>query len=198
MEYQIVGRPADGPADAPVPPASSHGARRTADIEVVLAWTYQQQRVTWVEMRAGGGGGGGDGFAMKVDGGGYARVVLHPDAEAVHDAVLRLPEFRRELVIRWAQMGGRPPTYADRRPWCGPEIVGQRRDGRPRIRIRYDRRRHPVECAVRYRDFPEDFTAARRLYTEWWIGLVTLVPALIDLVSWRVVGPDAPEAPWAK
>jgi hypothetical protein len=171
--------------------------RRPADVEAVLAWAYQVQRVTWVEARAGWGGGVGDPYGgCRVDGGGRASVRLHPDAEAIHDAVLRLPPWRGRLVVEHAKAGTRPRTFAGNRPRAEPVIVGQFRDGRPRIEIHYDRNRHPLWCAVRYRGFDDDYEGDRRAYREWWYGLAELVPRLAGLASWRVTGPAAPEAPW--
>ncbi|WP_123689738.1 hypothetical protein [Allostella humosa] len=167
------------------------------DVEAVLAWAYQEQRVTWVEARAGGVGGGGDPYsACRVDGGGRASCQLHPDAEAIHDAVLRLPDWRMRLVIAHSKAGTRPQVYAGNRPRCEPVIVGQFRDGRPRIEIEYDKRRHPIWCAVRYRGFDEDYAGDRRDYREWRLGLMELLPALARLATWRVTGPAAPERPW--
>ena len=177
--------------------AGSGGARRPGDVEAVLAWVYQDQRVTWVESRAGYGGGSGDPYGgCRVDGGGRASCQLHPDAETVHDAVLRLLPWRSRLVIAHAKAGTRPQVYAGNRPRCEPVIVGQFRDGRPRIEIEYDRNRHPLWCAVRYRGFDEDYRSDRNDYREWRLGLVELVPQLARLVSWRVTGPAAPDAPW--
>ncbi len=125
------------------------------DVEELVRWTYQVQRA---DMIVGAGvelyesealvdgvggvfGGGGDSctrirsagiLGCKVDGGGFNRGDLHPDAEAVHDAVMEMVLNARSaglLVLQFGVAGLHPDWREGAHPRWEPCQTRQRPDG---------------------------------------------------------------------
>ncbi|MCZ6609557.1 MAG: HNH endonuclease signature motif containing protein [Alphaproteobacteria bacterium] len=71
-------------------------------------------------------------LGCKVDGGGFGRGDLHPDAEVVHDAVMRLVRDDRGpglLVLQFGFVDLRPDWREGARPRWEPCQTRQRPDG---------------------------------------------------------------------
>lgn len=179
------------------------------DIERLLIWTYQNQvadQVTRRVMR----GLAPQGYAStmgavvrqgllgcRIDGGlGVVTCAddLHPDAEAVHDAVLSLPSLACGLVIMHAKAGTRPD-------WM--EGVVQRLrpvrmpSGKPLVEYWDRERRKPAYCHIELYPSDESIRFARGVYLEWWDALDHLSFVVEGrLTERRAVGPECPREPW--
>ena len=189
------------------------------DIEELLRWTWQDQRADDEYAKGGGGPRAGldsvlvvarrGELGTHVDGGGRLDVgELHPDAEAVYEAVMSLPGRVALLLRRHALAGTRPETYPGARVVLVPE---EDEDGHPVIVA--DRRRRPYLCRLRQAVVwgrrgelgmtVRDLVEARADYSTWWGGLVDLAHHFTDgpaggaLVRRVEPLPAAPAAPWS-
>jgi len=187
------------------------------DIEQLLIWTYQDQAADAVVGRAAGTSipmiGGTSNSAMiashmalgcrvDVPGGGarWAAGIacdIHPDAEALHDAVKELPSQWIGMVIRHAKAGTRP----DWLPGAVPKVVQWRydRDHKKR-RFEFDGKRHKFYCYFHYDPMPEYIAYMRRVYVEWWQALWVLYAhharGELPLAKHKILRPVAPRRPW--
>lgn len=203
------------------------------DIEGLVRWTYQVQCAdviigtgvglysaeAWVDGVDGRAGSCGYGFdsAAKVrrgallgclvDSSGSGRGDLHPDAEAVHDAVLGLIRGDRGaglLVLQFGIAGLRPDWREGAYPRWEPCQTRQRPNGEWVAVYQYDDGfkggKRPWFCPMRMVDGPESIAYQRRVYAAWHGGLVWLVGKLganrSCLIHHVATGPKAPEAPW--
>ncbi len=178
--------------------------RQEIDIEKLLVWAYQRQRV--VEMisaassnslsrtaRAGGWsmGGGGGGYS-----GGIAATPAHPDAMLVHEAVCQLPDRdMRGLVIRHAKAGSRPDWMPNARPKLGAVINGK---GQPEVILDPPKYRYGY-CPVREYVSAVGIDLARVQYATWLEGVATVALILVEgfeLGEFIPLPPKAVAQPW--
>lgn len=206
--------------------------RQKIDVEQLVIWTYQRQKADIVvdrgvglhdlERQAAGitvihntTDGSGSGIAVlgcRVDCGGTPSGDLHPDAEAVHDAVRRAPSrLWRSLLIEMGRTGRRPD-------WMPGARIERRvvLNSRGRPKMIYDDSRHPIGPKIepmvvvdRQDDrgrwstipvgSPENLTMMRRMWAEWRAALVWLADDLAAggmLESHDPQHPAVPMMPW--
>ena len=186
------------------------------DIERLLIWTYRDQKA---DVVIGNGGGlfdqegamdgriayrtSADGVATiarigllgtRVDGGGASASHLHPDAEAVHAAVMALPLDTALLIMRHARAASRPDSEVFAPPRAVPVL-----DGRGRILIErapWDKNRNYGACKVEWIVPPVSPDVIRLEYALWRRSLALLAMALSHggrLEDHRPMMPAAPE-----
>ncbi|ASG21399.1 hypothetical protein [Nitrospirillum viridazoti] len=202
------------------------------DIEALLVWVYQRQRADLVvdrgvglhelEREAAGipvtrrtADGTGSSIAVlgcRVDNSGTPSGVLHPDAEAVHDAVCRAPRpLWTGLLIEVGRTGERPDWLPGARVeeqailHRGKVVFVVDDDGcivGPKVRTVLVRDEVGPDGRVRQVTLdrsPAALELGRRVYAEWRAALAWLVDELVSrqlLASHRVTGPAAPDEPW--
>jgi hypothetical protein len=162
-------------------------ARTGIEIEQLLVWAYQRQMVDRAEgsvlkgprhVQAASWDGGGGGGGGKVD--------VHPDALAVHNAVMRLSVLGRGLVILNARTGSRPDWMQDALPQ-----LGALKDARGRVVQFYDDvSKRAIGCYVRWTLTQESIDLARMTYHQWAIS--------VGMVALNLNEADALEAHWLK
>jgi hypothetical protein len=180
------------------------GAQRVKtaiDVEKLLIWAYQMQRVDEVVSHAaalstqrrsvkaqsweGGGGGGG-----STD--------VHPDALTAHNAVIACTHGQpqaRGLVIVNARTGSRPDWMPGAKPRLGPVLNGK---GQPETILDPVQRR-PIACIVRHYLALESIELARVSYLLWAETLCAIAVYLDDtdgLIEHRLKVVDLPAKPW--
>lgn len=184
-------------------------------VERLLIWTYQDQQADWIVGKGGAymrvvgidsARRAGDRMALgcEIQGGGYARLTVHPDAEAIHDAVKTLGGRLRAthgrdgsaavgLVIRCAKAGRRP----------GPLIMAQprplrvaRANGKPELVYWDAERRRPAYCTLRYDPMPEHVAFDRAVYGLWWDALDALAAHPPELEAHKMLPLGEPREPW--
>jgi len=175
------------------------------DIEDLLAWTYQRQRADIVSRRQGAVflPGHPSNVAMlqrhaslgtRIDCAGswvHDKNELHPDADAVHEAVMRLPGDQCGLVLSHGKGGTRPNWIEDDQPRYLPKMQS---NGRPCVER--DSGGRAILCHVYFYPDPDHVSFCRSVYSTWWDGINLLVSRLKDLSDYTVTGPEAPEKPW--
>lgn len=183
--------------------------KKRIDIEDLLFWTYGRQKAHLVlgfpndddgnAMRMGRLPGSWEAvtsmarLGTRVDGGGVS-LEIHNDAASVHDAVLRLAEPHRSLLLQYG-IRGTPPCWR-----AEVEMMPVLTDA-GRIRMLYDpRSRKPIACAVEAVVDAEEVRMSRELYASWRRALSRLAAALRPhtLDRWQIIGPAAPEEPWCE
>lgn len=184
--------------------------KKRLDIQALLIWTYQDQAAEQVTQAVVGrltpawyGNNIGavirhGALGVRVD---CATSVvtasdLHPDAEAVHDAVRALRDpLQIGLVISHAKGGTEPDWMPEA---SQPRLVPILRGGKPKVEYWDREHRKPAYCVLTVDPDPECVTFARQTYTAWWDALAVLAARLQDdgLTSHDVTGPAAPERPW--
>ncbi|MBE0530250.1 MAG: hypothetical protein IH626_05440 [Rhodospirillales bacterium] len=197
-------------------PDGSGKAVKAMTVERLLIWTYQDQATDTIVGRGGAymrvvgidsARRAGDRMALgcEVMGGGYARLTVHPDAEAIHDAVKTLGGRLRArhgknastavgLVIRCAKAGTRPGTLRliQTRP-----LKIERANGKPEM-VYYDvARSRPAYCLLHYDPLPEHVALDRAMYRLWWDALDDLAaypPSLYDHIMLPL---GEPREPWS-
>lgn len=207
--------------------------RTAIDVEDLVGWTYQVQCADLVvglgiglfegEAYVDGVGAAGLRFGThgdsctrvrraeilgcKVDGGGFNPGALHPDAEAVHDAVMELIVTDRgagRLVLEFGISGCQPNWREGCRPRWEPCETRQKPNGEVvpvyAYNPKYRSGNHQWVCWMRLVDGPESIDFARRVYDNWRGGLVTLADALTAnrnrLCAHTVTGPAVADQPW--
>ncbi|CUW39686.1 conserved protein of unknown function [Magnetospirillum sp. XM-1] len=177
------------------------------DIERLLHWTYQAQAADAVTKRVVRGlwpSGYGSmlnavvqqgllGVRIDCSGPGLCPDDLHPDAEAVHDAVRSLPALQVGLVIEYAKSGLRPDWMEGEEPAYRPIL---RSNGKPKMEYWDREQKRPAYCCVELVPDPESIAFARAMYEEWWDALATLAAKLDDLEDHMVTGPGFDRNPW--
>lgn len=214
--------------------------KATIDVEALVRWTYEVQCADVIigsgvglfpgEAYADGVwgvfGGGGDSYervkrvavlGCRVDGGGFRRGDLHPDAELVHDAVMALVVYARSAALNVLQFGiaGCRPDWREHAAtrWESCE-TRRRRKGDLGPVYKHDPDRVPVYeyakgakgghrplyCPIRLIDHPLSIEYSRRVYASWHGGLVALKVVFAAnqerLSAHTVTGPGVPAAPW--
>ncbi|QEX18511.1 hypothetical protein FRZ44_38180 [Hypericibacter terrae] len=204
---------------------------RSLDIEALLHWTYQRQKADLVIDRGQGlhrleaeadgieiQSRSADGCARiaeiialgaKIEGLGRPAGELHPDAEAVHEAILvrrkdretgrslALTPLQRGLLLVHARQGDRPdwlPGAVQRwepvRKADGSVKVVWGREGRKDL---------PSHCEIRLAISQEEIDLARWVYGQWWSGMAWLRWYLTQhklLKDHGATGPAVASAPW--
>lgn len=190
--------------------ANPRNYRKVVDVEEILRWTYQDQAADAVTKRVVAGlypagcksnlmGIERNGLlGTKIDCGGLVPVAsndLHPDAEAVHDAVCALGvPLWTGLLITYAKEGGRPDWMEGEEP---RPIAVRRANGKPLVEYHDPMTcRKPAFCLLRYDPEPDHLAFVREVYVTWWQGLAALAGRLGDLDSHAVTGPAVPREPW--
>lgn len=188
--------------------AEARKYRTAIDIQDLLRWTYQDQAADEVSRKGTAGlypAGCRSNFltierngllGTKIDCAGFAAqggADMHPDAEAVHDAVRTLKPLWIGLVIDCAKTGGEPDWMPGKEPKPVPVL---RKDGEPQMEYRDMAKTKPVYCLVRYDPEPEHLEFVRSVYVEWWDAMAVLVAKLRDLGDYEVSGPNVPREPW--
>lgn len=184
-------------------------------VEDILEWVYRQQAVDVVLSRndnrdrnwLAGAGISSDGCAIverqsilgtRIDGGGYALVDIHPDAESVHiqiGVMLRagaLSHTQVGLLLQCGKTGGVPDWGENEYP-IAEAVPGS--NGRPTVSGPKDNRYCPIkwEPSLSYLD------DLRRIYSKWHMGLVKLSESfsLKSLKDYQVLPPAVHSSPWA-
>ena len=199
------------------------GGVAAVSIERLLTWAYGQQMVDRVE------GWGSDpaerwlwGSTVSADGvmacarnavlgaripgtrwlGGGADV--HPDALAVHAAVLTLARKPRDMVIAHARLGTRPGLPRGQVIAVRPAFMREIVPGVEEPGVIYNAKagigNRPWMCPVRIVDRGEHLSQGRALWRCWHGALATLAghfrSAPHELRQWRVDDALPPSAPW--
>lgn len=170
---------------------------RDCDIEELLWWVYQRQCAhvlpDFKPSRALAIKPGPDLSVLgtRVQGGAQMSADVHPDAEAMHEKVKKLPDLQRGLVIHHALAGTRPD-------WADAEVVTVgpvlKANGKPTVVLDVGRR--PVYCAVYLSDPGFELrTFARKMY-ETWHGALTYLQEGLSLSSFTPKPPEAKKTPW--
>jgi hypothetical protein len=192
-------------------------AKEARDIEDLIVWAYHVEQADKAGRGGWGLGGGSDSIlrveraALAGSAGGTTGNVCHPDAEAIHAAVLGLSRWERALVISHGHASSRPDWMTGARLVMAA-VEGVR--GNPK-RI-YDQGRNVIGHQVRPacelaagevhyapmgRDVGEWFSdlvdGHRVMYAAWRDALARLACELDGaLGDCRPVGPAAPARPW--
>ena len=178
------------------------------DIEALLHWTYQKQVADKVSAKIVHGIFPQGYVSNSVRLANFARLgvrvdnpvqlfaasaEIHPDAEAVHERIVKMPALEVGLLITHAKAGDRPDWMPGAKPRC---VAVLRSNGRPKME--YDPKgKRPIFCPVIYDPDPSVIAFQRRMYSVWRCALRSLASSLDDLSSYQVEGPAAPVAPWA-
>ena len=185
----------------------ARAVKKQVDVEEMMRWTYQDQyahTITveddfWVISKASGFGGRSRGkwqdladLGILVQGGGSSFDV-NPDAEALHDAVMRLDVIGRGLVITHGVAGTRP----DWMPNDDPRLVMRpRANGKPKMEYWDAARTRPAYCLLCYDPDPEHVKFMRKVYVTWWDALACLIDENQYLDAHELTGPAILREPW--
>lgn len=175
--------------------AAAGRAAAAIAVEDLLIWTYQRQRAHVVdgagiglhelERRAAGiavyrrSADGcaaiaeGAALGARIDGGAPDAGALHPDAEAVHQAVSRLAA--RAVLIQFGLTGAAPDAMRGVVPRVEP--VWRNAERRKPAMI-HDANRHGLACLIRIVPDWSTIECARQAYRTWHDGLVALAARL--------------------
>lgn len=188
--------------------------KQAVTVEEALIWVYSAQRA---DMIIDGGVGlhpterkasglqvmamSGDiphsygALGTRIDGGGLAAIALHPDAEAIHRTLLRLPSAVAQVAIRYGKTELMPDCYVGREPKLMPRL---RANGRPLMAY------HPVSKQAMWceLDYSEVYRVlwGREQYIEWYAAMGEVADHLtgVELSSYVVTGLAAIPHPWQK
>ncbi|MBN9525440.1 MAG: hypothetical protein J0H82_04495 [Alphaproteobacteria bacterium] len=200
-------------------PRDPRNPRNLVSIEWLLEWTYRQQRA---QHYAGRGIGlyegeraaqGVEWFGHSADGvfeierraqiGGRIDVSggdmgwLDDDAATVHDVVEGAPDGI--LVIRQAEIGGRPSWGADAQPRLRPVLDAK---GKPEIGYwwDFDARDHRRYCPVIVLNSADEVAHVRAVYQRWARAVIAIRLRLLNadrsLRRHRLDQTVPPLAPW--
>ncbi len=124
-----------------------------------------------------------------------ASAEIHPDAEATHEAVMKLPKLEIGLIITHARAGDQPDWMPGAVTRCVPVL---RANGKVKVEwdTRPGRRKRPIYCPVEFDPPSYMIEFQRDIYGVWYRGMVSLVAGLDALSSYQVTGPSAPAVPW--
>lgn len=198
--------------------------RTAIDIEGLVAWAIGAEKadriVDWMDAEAVRPGSGSAGHSADgcwaaerygalgtwidcAGSGGYAAAQLDDDAELVYRTMRETlcPDQLRDIVGH-ARSGTRP----DHTPCpvvelvVRPELAGQGKGWRPRIRREAKTRREYCPVAIERHDNADRLDSARWLWRSWREGLRRLHGALqaqaSDLRRWRLRPFQIPAEPW--
>lgn len=188
------------------------------DIEDLLVWAYQVQCVDKLRLQSFSQAGAMDSCRRLelavVDGSANVGHDCHPDAEAVHFAVLWLSKVQQALIIGNAKNGTRPDCLLGARMVMAA-VVGS--NGNPRRIYGWDKKTtvgHMVAPAMELpggslsyapydrnglKWFDEVVSMHRMQYLAWREAMDALVLSLNGgawLSDYIATGPAAPRCPW--
>lgn len=188
------------------------GAAET-DVERLLIWAYQKQRVHMAGRGEGEGiaslfMGAGNGAAMDAylslgccidtpDAGtrlaaGSTTNYADPVAEAVHACVLGVRD--RGLVIQHAQAASRPDWMPGVVIRCVP-VLNKR--GKPTMEYANVEKSRPLYCYYTWTPCrPEHLALARGLWVAWWDAVETVRIVLGRQLRRSLTGPREAREPW--
>ncbi|WP_299393251.1 hypothetical protein [Pelagibius sp.] len=182
--------------------------REEIDIERLLIWTYQTKAADKVASRLSGIGPGPvttnaqglmhmAALGCRIDRSGPGVPTagaqdLDPDAEAVHEAVLALPQSDGALVWRHAKTATRPDFMPGASTRMCPVLRG---NGKPKMVYRDRACTKPSYCLIEADPPQARIDFVRRTYKQWWDAMAALVETLV-MRAFTVTGPSAPRAPW--
>lgn len=194
-------------------------AKKEIDIEALLVWAYQVQCVDKLRLQTFSQAAPMDSCRRLelavADGGGNVGVDCHPDAEAVHFAVLRLSKAQQALVIGNAKIGTRPDWMPGARFVMAAVVTS---NGNPKKL--YDANRncigHAVAPALEQVDgsicyapidprtpaptWFSDVIELHRLQYKAWIEALSALVLHLNEGAWlsdhHATGPIAPLEPW--
>lgn len=158
--------------------------KQEIDIEELLRWTYQDQRAdvvlndpTLYDM--GRTTISATAVVMErlkqkgmIDNHGTKGVILHPDAESVHEEVLKLNQEAMGIVVHHAKTSSRPDLMSSE------DIDHLINDD-------------PYGCQ-------NLISFERTVYSTWWSSLVRLKENLNHVQDYVICGPEVDEQPWDK
>lgn len=201
----------------------SRPARQPIPMDRLLVWTYRDQRADVVIGRGVGLHGleaAADGvtiqassacgcaavariaeLGVRVDSLGRDRGDLHPDAELVHRAVIKLGGKVAglpvaHLVIRCASRGEVPDAMVGERPQARPYLHAV--NGSVRVDGKDANGRYGW-CPISWSPSWSEIVAARDEYGVWLSAVRALAFALASeprLMRWHPLPPEAPAEPW--
>ena len=155
----------------------------------LLVWTYREQRADEVYQSVPGRVGPGGvrstmlraqrigllGVRVDCDGAaGWGSAALHPDAETIHEAVLRLGPECIGPVIHHAKTAGEPDWLPNADTSPRPVLNGK---GKP-VMIYDHTAKRPVACQLAYDCPPAHLAFVRQQYRAWWGALAALAQTL--------------------
>jgi hypothetical protein len=174
-------------------------AKRSLSIQQALEWTFRVEKAQLEIPEPETGDGEPRSFGLEyvliqraalgtaVDGGHYKLdSYTHPDAEVIAAIVAGLPDHLggKRMAIRVAELaraGMTPDWLPGAVPRCLPQDVRENQHGiraatvvvgTERVWSRGKWRTVEVRaCPVMWRPYPEQISAARRAYHEWWLAL---------------------------
>lgn len=192
-------------------------AKRDIDIEALLAWAYRDQCVDKAISDGPRLGGGFDSCRRlefgEVDAGRFVGHDCHPDAEALHFAVLGLSKVQQALVIGNAKNATRPDAMVGARFVMAAVVTS---NGNPK-RIYDDNRHcigHVVAHAIEQADGALFYAPAGKPAHQWfvdvvgwhrdqygaWLEAMSALALHLNGGGWlsdyHVTGPVAPPCPW--
>lgn len=124
-----------------------------------------------------------DCWGSGADGGG-----VHPDAAAVHAAVLALTGLRRGVVLEYAIRGCVPE-------WEVPIMMLPVLDARGQPLVIRDRGKRAIACVIEPTADRDEIEWARKVYGYWHDGLGDVAAALLGS-GLSVTGPATDAEPW--
>lgn len=189
--------------------------KQEIDIEALLQWVYQKQKADMISSRGVGmfdAEAMADGIKLRkisadgcfrieqthllgaaVDGGGLMSFAgqLHPDAETIHETVMKLNKIESWLLISSAKAGDPPDWMPEAKASMEPVMK------KGRIVMIYDDNRHIIGCRVTVGTTQVYIDAKRELYSMWWKALKKLADNLEDkLASYELSGSVVSSTPW--
>ena len=211
--------------------SGTRSLKKTIDIETLLHWTYQRQKADLVIDRGQGlhrleaeadgieiQSRSADGCARiaeiialgaKIEGLGRPAGELHPDAEAVHEAILvrlkdretgrslALTPLQRGLLLVHARQGDRPDWMKGAVQRWEPV---RKADGSIKVVYNAGPGKHiPSYCEIRLAAAQEEIDLARMVYGQWWAAMAWLRWYLTRhqlLKDHAITGPAAASSPW--
>jgi hypothetical protein len=178
--------------------------RQPIDIADLVEWAYQVQKVDLADGPVSSQGYGATGVArveqvgalgIRVDSFMNLGSPVHPDADEVHSAVLRLAGWRTGCLLDFGRSGLVPDPLVGKEPRARPVM------GRTGYRMLRDHNRNPIACVITW-DGPDwrEIEFARTKYEFWHQALSDLADSLRrnGLSSYLVTGPSAIPRPWER
>lgn len=188
------------------------------DIEDLLVWAYQLQKVDVMEARSNrdyfASGESKCGVAaaqrreclgVQIDGGGFGRFDAHVDAVSVHRMVEGVCSDlgMRALVMECGRGGTRPPWLPGARTLMVPVLATSGRNkGQPKKLYKEMHQggrvqRRCIGHEVRTINPLPMIEAVRGVYAAWWGALEEIAGRLGGtLTRYQAISPSALQAPW--
>lgn len=187
--------------------AGEYSAREQWTMREWLDWTYRRQQADAVyrQIVASVGPAGVRSsllaavrvaaLGVRVDCSGSAATGgadLAPEAEWLHEAVLRLPAILLGQMVHYGKTGVPPDWVPDADTAPRPVLNGR---GAP-VMLYHPIGRRPIACRLDYADDPRRVASLRAAYGEWHAALVRLGAAFGLAWLGQAVAPGEPVHPW--